>query len=85
MLRNSGGGAVDLNGWRLRDGAGHEVLLSGSIAAKRERTVELGEGELPLNNSGDDIALINADGETVHRVSYTRDQVVSGEVVTFGW
>jgi hypothetical protein len=38
---------------------------------------------MPLNDSGDDVSLIDPQGNVVHQVSYTGSQVQAGQVVTF--
>jgi hypothetical protein len=81
-LENQGSISIDLSGWRLRDRAGGEAPLSGQPAAGASTTVILPRS-LALSNSGDEVALIGADGIERHRVSYTRDQVSPGEEIRF--
>jgi hypothetical protein len=83
-IMNGGASPVSLAGWKLRDEASHTVDLSGTIEAGARLRIELGEGQMPLNNGGDEVELVNADGERVHFVSYTGDQAGPGEQVTFG-
>jgi hypothetical protein len=44
----------------------------------------LANGQLPLNNGGDEIELLDAAGNSVHVVSYTGGQAGSGEVILVG-
>jgi Lamin Tail Domain len=81
-LANQGSILIDLSGWKLRDRAGGEAPLSGQLAAGASTTVILPRS-LALSNSGDEVALIGADGIERHRVSYTRDQVSPGEEIRF--
>jgi hypothetical protein len=46
------------------------VALSGTIAGNAELTIQLAAGELPLNNGGDEVELLDAGGNSVHVVSY---------------
>ena len=79
---NEGTILIDLTGWKLRDRAGGEAPLSGQLAPDGSTTVILPRS-LALSNSGDEVALIGADGIERHRVSYTRDQVSPGEEIRF--
>ena len=80
-LKNDTASEVDLNGWTLRDEANHTVALSGTIAAGEERQIDLADGELPLNNSGDEVELIDVAGDSVDFATYTGGQASSGNVV----
>lgn len=82
-LRNSGAAAVNLDGWRLRDRAGNEFSLGGQLRVGEIMTFVLPAGELPLNNGGDEVSLLDAQGTIVHHVSYTAAQVRSGASVVF--
>ena len=44
---------------------------------------ELPAGQLPLNNGGDDVILIDGAGIVRHTASYMGSQAQSGQVVTF--
>jgi endonuclease/exonuclease/phosphatase family metal-dependent hydrolase len=82
-IHNLTSSAVTLTGWKFRDRSGNEFALSGSIAAGASLTIKLPSGKLPLNNDGDDIILLNDQGQEQHRVSYTGAQAQSGQVVAF--
>jgi len=75
---------VDLKGWKLLDRAGNKFQLSGMVAAGKGVTVTLPVNTLPLNNDGDSILLIDADGVPACRVIYSEQQVRSGEWIEFG-
>ncbi|WP_046867618.1 endonuclease/exonuclease/phosphatase family protein [Microvirga massiliensis] len=83
LLAAHGAKGVDLAGRRLRDKAGNEFGLDGSVEPETEREVVLREHRMPLNNDGDVVELLRLDGTPVHRVSYTSDQVQEGQVVRF--
>jgi hypothetical protein len=83
-LKNSGSQAVNLDGWQLRDEANNTLTLAGSIGAGAERMIMLANGQLPLNNGGDEIELLDAAGNSVQVVSYTGGQAESGEVILVG-
>lgn len=74
-LRNSTSSQIDLTNWRLRDRAGNVFPLSGVVAANQTRTIVMTNFSMPLNNSGDEVLLIQPDGQVRHRVEYTRSQV----------
>ncbi|HET9529217.1 MAG TPA: lamin tail domain-containing protein, partial [Blastocatellia bacterium] len=74
---------VNLAGWKLRDRAGNTFTLSGSIPAGSRLTIVLSPNTMPLNNDGDDVKLIDPQGQIKHRVSYTGSQAQSGQRVVF--
>jgi endonuclease/exonuclease/phosphatase family metal-dependent hydrolase len=82
-LENTSAAAVALKGWKLRDHSGKEYSLSGSIKAGQQWLLTLPAGTLPLNNSGDEVALISPDGQERQRVRYKANQVKSGKPITF--
>lgn len=82
-LRNSGASAVDLSGWRLRDRAGNEFHLSGTIPGDGERRIVMQEFSMPLNNSGDRISLIDQQQDLAHFVEYQGVQVIPGQEIRF--
>ena len=83
-MQSDGNDAVNLSGWKLQDRANHSVSLSGSIAAGAKRKIELADGQMPLNQGGYEIRLLNPAGETVHTVTYSGSQVQPGQTITFG-
>jgi len=82
-IGNSTKQALDLNGWKLVDKAGHVFMLSGKIMPGTTFIVAMGESAMPLNNDGDEVLLVDADGVGRSRVSYTASQAKSGAVVRF--
>jgi hypothetical protein len=58
--------------------------LTGSVPAQQQLTITMREFSMPLNNAGDDVSLLDPQGQVRHHVSYTAVQAVSGQVVTFG-
>lgn len=82
-LTNTGRAAVNLDGWKMKDKANNEVLLTGNIAAGAKRKIQLADGQMPLNQNGDEVTLLNAAGAAVHQVSYTAAQVRVGQPITF--
>ncbi len=59
MLKNLGQVELSLEGWRLRDRAGHAYALSGSIDAGAALRIAMGTFVMPLNNDGDEISLFD--------------------------
>ncbi|MGM0490365.1 MAG: lamin tail domain-containing protein [Planctomycetota bacterium] len=82
-LKNGANEPVDLAGWQLRDEAGHTVRLNGVLAPKAELKVRLAARQMPLNNSGDEIELLDAQGQVVDKVSYVAGQVSPGREIRF--
>ena len=80
-LRNDGTIAVDLDGWTITDEASNSLTLSGTINAGAELIINLAQGQVPLNNGGDEIELRNDSGELVQVVNYQGSDVVSGAEV----
>lgn len=83
-IMNSTNGNVDLEGWKLLDRAGNRFRLSGKVSAGRGTTITLDPPTMPLNNDGDAILLMDADGVPVCRVTYSEKQVRSGEWIELG-
>lgn len=77
-LHNGTDADIDLDGWRLVDRAENEFDLAGTIGAGAEIEVLLSPHTMPLNNSGDEIRLLDPDGLEVGRKSYTKSQVHAG-------
>lgn len=80
-LRNDSASPVSLAGWRLRDADGHfvELGIHGTIAPLATLDIVRNGSRLSLNNDGDTIRLLDADGVTVDEVSY--EAVALGQVV----
>jgi hypothetical protein len=38
---------------------------------------------MPLNNTGDDITLVDQNGQIMHTVSYTASDVIAGQSIEF--
>jgi endonuclease/exonuclease/phosphatase family metal-dependent hydrolase len=74
---------VNLAGWTLRDRAGNRFALTGSIPAQQPLTITMHEFSMPLNNSGDDVSILDPQGQVRHHVSYLAIQAASGMIVTF--
>ncbi|MHC4270393.1 MAG: endonuclease/exonuclease/phosphatase family protein [Planctomycetota bacterium] len=82
-LRNNTQNDINLTGWKLRDRAGNEYNLSGIVPSNNTLTITMTTFSMPLNNSGDDITLIDDKSNPKDHVSYTSSQVKSGVVVKF--
>jgi hypothetical protein len=75
--------AVNLAGWMLRDRAGNRFALTGSVPVQQQLTITMREFSMPLNNSGDDVSLIDPQGQVRDHVSYSAAQAPPGQMVTF--
>ncbi|MEU5217394.1 lamin tail domain-containing protein [Streptomyces sp. NPDC020807] len=93
---NTGGTAVGLGGWTLRDGTavrhtfaagttlepGKAITVFGAVSAIPAGVVAVaaGTGDLNLSNSGDQVVLRDSTGTTVQSMSYTSTQAGSDGV-----
>ena len=68
-------------GWTLRDRGQNVFSLSGTIAPGSSLTVTLSPNTMPLNNSGDEVFLIDHTGMIRHKVTYEGGQVQAGVVI----
>ncbi len=82
-LRNARAEAVNLEGWTMHDRAGNELALTASIAGGEEREIVLQAGQMPLNNTGDEVVLLDPDGKLQSKVSYSASDVVPGQPIQF--
>jgi Lamin Tail Domain len=82
-IGNSTVEAVDLTGWTLRDRVGNRFALEGIVAAGEKLMITMREFSMPLNNSGDDVSLLDPQGQIRHHVSYSAAQAQPGQVVSF--
>ncbi len=82
-IGNFGTAEASLAGWKLRDRANNEFTLSGSLPPSSRLTIIMTSNTMPLNNSGDDITLIDNSDNVLVSVSYAGGQASSGAVVRF--
>ena len=73
---------ADLSGWKVKDSAGNEYPLTGTVPAQAELTVTMQRSAM-LNNSGDTVALVNPAGQQVQVVSYSASQAQPGARIAF--
>ncbi len=59
------------------------MSLEGSVAAGEDREISLPAGKLPLNNTGDEVLLLDPDGRIQSKVAYFASDVVSGQTIEF--
>jgi hypothetical protein len=80
-LASDGSQAVTLTGWTLRDRAGKSWVLDslGTVAPGEEKTIRRSGQPMAMNNTGDTIDLLDADGRVVDSVTY--GVVAEGEFV----
>jgi len=82
-LRNNRSVLQALTGWTMTDAAGNRMVL-GSISLAAGATDEITvQGQLSLNNDGDEVTLHDNHGAEKSKVSYTGGQVVSGQPIFF--
>ncbi len=82
-LRNIGAINTSIEGWYLQDRSGRRHTLSGMVNAQTERTITLPAHSMTLNNTGDEVKLLNALDQLQSQVSYTGKDVVSGQTISF--
>ena len=63
--------ALNLTGWLLRDRSGLTWTLVGSVAAGQALNFRRGGQPMTLNNTGDEIVLIDPTGAERDRFSYS--------------
>lgn len=71
-IRNPGALSIDVMGWQLRDLAGNVWTLSGSIGPDQTVVFRRERQTMSLNNDGDVVELVAADGTVVDIVRYGR-------------
>jgi competence protein ComEC len=69
-VRNRGTATVSLEGWTLRDRSGLTWRLVGSVAAGQAHNFRRGGQPMTLNNAGDEITLVDSNGNERDRFSY---------------
>jgi hypothetical protein len=79
-LTNAGASTVDLSGWQLRDESGNAWTIIGLVGPGQSVTVRRSGQPMSLNNSGDEIELINKAGVVVDTITYGR--ATEGAVVS---
>lgn len=82
-LHNFSKKVVSLKGWQLLDRVGKRFPLQGSLAPGRTRRIVIGANTLTLDDSGDEVLLVDAHSNVRHRVEYRSDDVKYGALVTF--
>lgn len=82
-LRNAGASGVSVAGWSLRDSSGSVLDLSGEIGGGATLRIQLDAGQLPLNNTGDTVLLLDSAQRIVHEVSYGPGDVIEGSAIRF--
>ena len=80
-LQNTGNTSVSLNGWAVRDLSGNRWDLSsgGTISGGQQKRILRNRQPMSLNNEGDTIELLNANGQVAQTVAYgsaAQDQVI---------
>lgn len=81
-LKNSSSQTIDLAGWAVKDKAGNTFNLAGVIQPGANMTIIMARPAF-LNNTGDDVWLLDPSGNTVSPVRYTGVQVQSGAWIQF--
>lgn len=82
-LANDTKNEIDLTGWGLQDRAENRYMLSGKIAAEKRLAFKLEGNRMPLNNNGDEVLLIDNNGNIRDRISYSKQQVKEGKEIFF--
>ncbi len=82
-LKNNSDVAQSLQDWILRDAADHTMSLGPVTLAPGASEEVTATGNLSLNNNGDEITLLDADGNERSKVVYTAGQVVTGQPIFF--
>jgi Lamin Tail Domain/Endonuclease/Exonuclease/phosphatase family len=80
---NGTSAALNLAGWILRDRSQNEFKLTGTVTASGTLAITMTAATMPLNNSGDEVLLVDPQGNIRHKVCYEGSQVQPGVAVTF--
>ena len=75
-IRNDSGSTASMEGWTLEDKSGRiwALVSLGDIDSAQSATIIRNGMAMSLNNSGDEIALFNADHELIDKYSYAGSQ-----------
>jgi hypothetical protein len=82
-LSNTTDREISLAGWRLRDKAGNQLQLDQVIPSGGRLRIQLAKDQVPLNNSGDTIELLDDQSQLIHRARYSGRLVSPGAVIPF--
>lgn len=82
-IGNTTASPLNLSGWKLRDASSNQFSLSGTVQAGGKITITMTSNSMPLTNSGDEISLIDPQGNLRHQVSYTSSQAKPGQIIVF--
>ena len=82
-IENFSPSQVELDGWKLQDRAGNVFMLEGTVPGNDTFLITMPDFSMPLNNSGDDVSLIDQQGRTAHHVTYSASDVEPGKIVRF--
>jgi micrococcal nuclease len=82
-LRNRAARPVSLDGWQLKDLSGHQLALNGQLDPKADLEIQLERGQLPLNNTGDEVYLLTPEGKVQHQAVYSAGDVDCGKPIWF--
>ncbi|TWT38553.1 lamin tail domain-containing protein [Blastopirellula retiformator] len=81
VLASSSTRPLKLDGWRLTDDDGGNIKLTGEIPPCSAITIHH-PGEAWLSNRGDELRLVDPDGNVIDEVRYTQDDVEPGKFIT---
>jgi hypothetical protein len=70
VLKNKGGASVDLTGWVLRDASSRAWVLNSTLTAGQSVAIVRNRQAMSLNNEGDLVELLNANGDIVDSFRY---------------
>ena len=82
-IRNDSDESVRITGWTIKDEASNSITLTGELSVGQSLSIDIPEGDLPLNNGGDELVLLNSSGTIVDSASYTARQAGPGRTVAF--
>jgi len=80
ILLNDSQAAVFLDGWKLRDAAGKEFFLKGSLGAGQELKLFYVETKISLNNNGERLQLFDVAVNLKDELSYS-GQAEEGQLI----
>lgn len=81
-VRNTGDEKATVEGWRIADKSGKTFVLKGYFNAGEARRFTAKETRISLNNTDEEIMLIDQEGKVAQRLTYAKageDEIIAAE------
>lgn len=80
-ILNDTDNSINLSGWKIKDASNKIFGLSGDIKSKEEIILPYSKTKITLNNNGEEIALLNSEGELINTLIYS-GKAEEGRIIT---